>query len=134
MDITLTISIIVAMTLSVFVIFKCAKKFKGSTSSSNSSKNESNGNCAGSKKSSTASSTGSTNTSPNTVLSTQRTRSGRHVVHKRFSDDEVLYWYNRYLHSGPEKFKNPGQKNSWNQILNEFHNFYLHIFHKNYYL
>ena len=88
--ITLTVSIIVAMTLSVFIIFRCTKRFLKETSSSN-PKNEVNGNCAGgnSKKSSTASSTGST--SPNTVLSTQRTRSGRHVVHKRFSEDEILY-------------------------------------------
>ena len=90
--ITLTVSIIVAMTLSVFIIFRCTKRFLKETSSSN-PKNEVNGNCAGgnSKKSSTASSTGSTNTSPNTVLSTQRTRSGRHVVHKKFSEDEILY-------------------------------------------
>ena len=87
-----------AMTLSVFVIFKFATRFlKGSSSSSNSStKNEVNGNCS-SKKSSIASSSSGSSTSPNTVLSTQRTRSGRHVVHKKFSEDEILYWYFWYL-------------------------------------
>ena len=93
MDITLTISIIMAMTLSVFVIFKFATRFlKGSSSSSNSStKNEVNGNCSSKKSSIASSSSSGSSTSPNTVLSTQRTRSGRHVVHKKFSEDEILY-------------------------------------------
>ena len=88
-----------AMTLSVFVIFKFATRFlKGSSSSSNSStKNEVNGNCSSKKSSIASSSSSGSSTSPNTVLSTQRTRSGRHVVHKKFSEDEILYWYFWYL-------------------------------------
>ena len=99
MDITLTISIIMAMTLSVFVIFKFATRFlKGSSSSSNSStKNEVNGNYSSKKSSIASSSSSGSSTSPNTILSTQRTRSGRHVVHKKFPEDEILYWYFWYL-------------------------------------